>query len=165
LFESDGKGVPRKRVRGYNLIHTEKLKTNFYDPDNNDMRIHVVFQIWSKTHSDEKHAMENTENDKLKVYSLSDGGTPSSSRNVNMKDKCDVYLPSTCFGANNMKCYTSFEDLPGKKGYGVVFHKDKENMIKKTNNINWVEVSFPSTNSALNLRTSTITKVLLDQGV
>ena len=26
LFESDGKGVPRKRVKGLNLIHSEKLE-------------------------------------------------------------------------------------------------------------------------------------------
>jgi hypothetical protein len=29
LFESDGKGVPRKRVKGFNLIHSEKIETNF----------------------------------------------------------------------------------------------------------------------------------------
>ena len=29
LFESDGKGVPRKRVEGFNLIHSEKLQTKF----------------------------------------------------------------------------------------------------------------------------------------
>ena len=31
LFVSDGKGSPRKRVKGYNLIHCEKLYTYFYD--------------------------------------------------------------------------------------------------------------------------------------
>ena len=29
LFQSDGKGVPRKRVIGLNLIHSETLKTSF----------------------------------------------------------------------------------------------------------------------------------------
>jgi hypothetical protein len=33
LFESDGKGVPRKRVEGLNLLHSEKLNTNFETPN------------------------------------------------------------------------------------------------------------------------------------
>ena len=32
LFESDGKGVPRKRVQGFNLIHSEKIESNFTYP-------------------------------------------------------------------------------------------------------------------------------------
>lgn len=32
LFESDGRGSPMKRVQGYNLIYSEKIDTNFYDP-------------------------------------------------------------------------------------------------------------------------------------
>lgn len=156
LFESDGKGVPRKRVQGFNLIHTEKLKTNFYGPDKNDMKINVVFQIWAKNLSNDKYVIKDTNNKLLKIYSLSDGGTPSSSRNKNMIDKCDVYIPSTCFGENNMKCYDSFEDLPGRKGYGIVFSQDNEKMIKKCKSIDWTKVSFLSTNSALNLRTSII---------
>jgi hypothetical protein len=87
---------------------------------------------------------------------MSDGGTVSSTRNKNMIGKCDVYLPSTCFGKENMKVYATFDDLPGRRGYGIVFTNNKENMIKKANSINWVDVSFLSTNSALNLRTSSI---------
>ena len=157
LFESDGKGVPRKRVKGYNLILSEKLEdTMFYNPENEDMKINVVFQIWSKNHMNDKYKIKYSSNKDIKVYSLSDGGTSSSTRNKKMLDKCDTYLPSTCFGEANMKAYLKFEDLPGKKGYGVVFSKDKKEMVKKSKEIKWKEVSFLSTNSAYNLRTSTI---------
>jgi hypothetical protein len=94
----------------------------------------------------------------MKVYSLSDGGTIASTRNKDMIGKCDIYLPSTCFGKENMKLYTSFDQLPGKKGYGVVFFKDKNNMISKAKKIDWSSVSFLSTNSAYNLRTSIVFK-------
>jgi hypothetical protein len=73
-----------------------------------------------------------------------------------MIGKCDIYLPSTCFGKENMKLYTSFEDLPGKKGYGIVFFKDKESNTLKAKTIDWSSVAFLSTNSAYNLRTSII---------
>ena len=55
-----------------------------------------------------------------------------------------------------MKLYTSFDKLPGKKGYGVVFFKDKEANISKAKTIDWSSVAFLSTNSAYNLRTSIV---------
>ncbi len=156
LFESDGKGVPRKRIKDYNLIHSEKLDAKFYDPTKKDIKINVIFQIWSKDFNDEEYNIVDTNSDILKVYSLSDGGTPSSTRNKNMLDKCDVYLPSTCYGIENMKCYRTFEDLPDRRGYGIVFNTEKEEMIRKCQSIDWGAVSFLSTNSAMNLRTSLI---------
>jgi hypothetical protein len=73
-----------------------------------------------------------------------------------MLGKCDIYIPSTCFGKDNMKIYKRFEDLPGKKGYGIVFFTEKTKMIKTAESIDWASVSFLSTNSAYNLRTSLI---------
>lgn len=87
---------------------------------------------------------------------MSDGGTVSSTRNKIMIGKCDIYIPSTCFGKENMKCYHNFEDLPGKKGYGIVFNIDKKKMLSKMLSIKWCEISFLSTNSAYNLRSSQI---------
>lgn len=156
LFESDGKGVPRKRVKGYNLIYSEKIKSKFYEPNKKEVDINTIFQIWSKHHKNEKLELNEIKNDNLTVYSLSDGGTPSSTRNKKMIGNCDVYIPSTCFGKDNMKCYDSFDKLPGKKGYGIVFHKNKTVFKKKFLNINWSEKAFLSTNSAYNLRSSQI---------
>jgi hypothetical protein len=162
LFESDGKGVPRKRVKGYNLVHSEKLDACFNGPDNsNPIAINVIFQVWSKNHTNKIYALNDNTNDTLKIYSLSDGDSPSKIRNKNMIHKCDVYLPSTCFGQENMKCYESFDDLPGRRGYGIVFLKDREINIAKCKRIDWASVSFLSTNSALNLRTSVITSKML----
>jgi hypothetical protein len=59
-----------------------------------------------------------------------------------------------------MKYYTSFNTLPNKKGYGLIFSKNKEQLIEKVKNIDWTKISFLSTNSAYNLRTSQIIEVL-----
>jgi hypothetical protein len=156
LFESDGKGVPRKRVKGYNLIFSTKLNSNFYEPDGNLIKINTIFQIWSKKHNNNLYDIKDYTNEKMKIYSMSDGGTVSTTRNKNMIGKCDVYIPSTCFGKENMKCYMKFEELPGKKGYGIVFKDNKINMINKMLNIEWNKIAFLSTNSAYNLRSSQI---------
>jgi hypothetical protein len=156
LFESDGKGSPRKRVKGYNLIYSEGLSAMFYSPDNQEVKVNGVFQIWSKNTSNTKYTIKANSEENMKVYSLSDGGTVASTRNKVMIGKCDIYLPSTCFGKENMKIYKKFEDLPGKKGYGVVFFSEKADMINKAETIDWSSISFLSTNSAYNLRTSII---------
>jgi len=161
LFESDGKGVPRKRVKGYNLIYSIKLDSLFYEPDGKQIKINTIFQIWSKYNTNDEYNIKNYDNDNMKIYSMSDGGTVSTTRNKNMIGKCDLYIPSTCFGKENMICYTKFEELPGKKGYGVLFNKNKKEMIKKMLNIKWNEVAFLSTNSAYNLRSSQIYELLI----
>ena len=156
LFESDGKGSPRKRVKGYNLLHSELLTAMFYSPDQQEVKINGVFQIWSKLTQNPAYALTKPSEENMKVYSLSDGGTVATTRNKKMIGKCDIYLPSTCFGKENMKLYESFDALPGKKGYGVVFFHDKDAMIAKAKTIDWSAVSFLSTNSAYNLRTSIV---------
>ena len=160
LFESDGKGAPRKRVVGYNLIHSEKFSDDFHSPDKSKTKINCVFQIWSKHTSDPNYNLKTYDDTVMKVYSMSDGGTVASTRNKHMIGKCDVYLPSTCFGRENMRAYDSFEDLPGRRGYGIVFTKNKETLIKKAMTTEWSDISFLSTNSALNLRTSSIYECL-----
>jgi hypothetical protein len=157
LFESDGKGVPRKRVEGLNLIHSEKLDTIFESPNGKNIRVQCIFQIWSKFHKNDSYVINQKENKNIKIYSLSDGGTPSTTRNKKMFYNCDAYIPSTCFGKENMKYYDSFDILPRKKGYGIVFIKDKEQNLEKFKTIDWSNVAFLSTNSAYNIRSSQIT--------
>lgn len=162
LFESDGKGSPRKRVVGYNLIHSERITTSFYTPEGKDINVNVIFQIWSKLTNNPEYTLQSIDNTRMIVYSISNGGTVATTRNKNMIGKCDVYIPSTCFGRENMRVYDSFDELPNGKGYGIVFHTDKTNMIRKAKSINWVDVCFLSTNSAFNLRTSIIVKQFAD---
>ena len=156
LFESDGKGVPRKRVKGYNLLHSEKINNEFEDPDKKKIKVECIFQIWSKNHVNPNYELKEIDKKVMKVYSLSDGGSPSTTRNKKMHNNCDIYLPSTCFGKENMKYYSSFESLPNRKGYGIVFLENKEENIEKFKKIIWHDVAFLSTNSAYNIRSSQI---------
>ena len=57
----------------------------------------------------------------------------------------------------------SFDTLPRKKGYGIVFLKDKEKNLKKFKNIDWSDVAFLSTNSAYNIRSSQITDKFIER--
>ena len=165
LFESDGKGTPKNRVLHHKLVYSTKLPLNsFQYPDGKSIDVATLFQIWAKKDFDIKTIETTYDTDKIiKIYSLSNGPTSSSKRNVKMIDKCDVYLPSTCF--SGMKAYKSFYDLPNKRGYGIVIldKKNKNKILQKMQNVDWSkDYAFLSTNSALNLRSSLIKKCVQD---
>lgn len=156
LFNSNGKGSCKSRVKGLNLIHNEIIDSSFYYPNGEEVFVNVVFQIWSKNLIIEEPTI-NLDNI-IKLYSLSDGGTPGSTRNKKQLYSCNYYLPSTCFGENNIKVYSNFEDLPHRRGYGIISLIDNIILDKVVNSINWESVAFRSTNGAYNLRFDIIKK-------
>ena len=165
LFESDGKGSTMKRVHpNYTLAYSQKIPDNsFYYPDGTDVNIATIFQVWTKINKDKiNHTNKKSCDEYIKVYSLSDGGTPASTRNKKMIGKCDIYLPSTTY--KKVEAFKSFNQLPHKRGYGIVIKKNKPEIIKILSKHNWEKTAFRSTNSALNLRTSLIKNVIVDSG-
>lgn len=165
LFDSDGKGSPKKRIIGYQLAHSENLPLNSFEyPNGKPVEVATIFQVWTKINTNKISIPKpKTCNNFIKVYSLSDGGTPSSTRNKKMLYKCDAYLPSTCF--SGMQVYDNFEKLPHRRGYGILFLQQKDKLRDLFfNKINWQHASFLSTNSALNLRTSIIEKEVIKNG-
>lgn len=157
LFNSDGKGSPKKRI-SQNLIFSENIENNTYHyPSGENIDITTIFQIWTRLDID-INLNETYEPHGYKIYSLSDGGTPSTTRNKNKLNCCDYYLPSTVFDVNKVYLYKDFNSLPQRRGYGIVV--EDENVRKKIENIDWKEIAFYSTNGASNLRTSLITEAI-----
>ena len=165
LFYSDGKGAPSKRVCGYQLAHSEPLSANSFQYPNGDaVNVSTVFQVWTQVRAENiRRAQMLTCANYIRVYSLSDGGTPASTRNKKMLQSCDVYLPSTCFAG--MCAYDNFEKLPHRRGYGVVVYPPhQKEIIKILFGNDWQKTAFLSTNGALNLRRSLIESVVTQGG-
>jgi len=163
LFISDGKGVPRKRILNYNLIHSEPLTIYFETPIKVKKQIPTIFQIWSKKYKNDTYSIIDIDKSIFKIISLSNGGTPSTTRNKKFLNQCDLYLPSTCFGKENMKFYPDFISLPNQRGYGIIIvSPHKETIIKNCESIDWTTIAFLSTNSAYNLRISHIYTTLMN---
>ena len=162
LFNSDGKGSPKKRIDA-NLILTENIVSYPYSyPNGEVVNINTIFQIWTKL----DFGIDLNESYSpigYQIYSLSDGGTPSSTRNKDKLYICDYYLPSTVYGKEKMKLYNSFEELPQRRGYGIIVEDKSINTIIE--NIQWNSVAFYSTNNAINLRTSLIVKAIETQKI
>ena len=158
LFNSDGKGSPKKRINNKYLVFSEDISTNNYIyPDKTLISINTIFQIWSKIDLG-INLNEVITPIGYKIYSLSDGGTPSTTRNKDKLNCCDFYLPSTVFGKEKVYLYDTFEDLPQRRGYGIIV--EDESIKDIINNIDWSEKAFLSTNHAYNLRTSLIVKAI-----
>jgi hypothetical protein len=160
LFDSNGKGSCKTRVRELNLIHSEVIDSNFYYPDGKDVTVNCVFQVWSKHHKLNENKVDLS--GIIKLYSLSDGGTPSSTRNKKFLNDCDYYLPSTCFGKESMKVYDDFEKLPHRRGYGIVVQSNHKVIDDIVMHIDWSDVAFRSTNGAYNLRFDLIERSIID---
>ena len=163
LFNSRGRGSCMKRVQGLNLIHTVEIPNDFYYPDDSKVNVNCIFQIWARDFRND--IPEESCSDYIRIYSLSDGKESGDKRNVNMLYECDVYLPITCFGKNKMKLYKNFNDLPLRRGYGIKILRDKRNVLDVFEKIKWNEVSFPSTNNALNLRFDLIEGALIQNKI
>lgn len=161
IFESDGKGSTKSRVEGLNLIHSEKINPHFEFPDGKSVTVNVIFQIWAKNHSVD--VIKETCKSYVRIYSLSDGGTIATTRNKKMIGNCDIYLPQTCFGEDKMKLYDDFELVPKRTGYGLVFLKEKDELIKILKETDWSTIAFKSTNGAYNLRTDLIEGVFTNK--
>lgn len=164
-FESDGKGAASKRVDSrYALALSKPLPPDsFQYPDGRDVEVATVFQVWTKVGKERiAPASRPDVSDYVRVYSLSDGGAPSSTRNKAMLYKCDVYLPSTCY--NGMRAYDTFDELPHRRGYGVAAKQRASEIARLLRSADWESVAFRSTNGALNLRTSLIEGVVAAGG-
>jgi hypothetical protein len=59
-----------------------------------------------------------------------------------------------------MKVYSNFEDLPHRRGYGIVSLVDRKVLDSVMQSIEWSKVSFSSTNGAFNLRFDIIEKTI-----
>jgi len=161
LFDSEGKGSCKSRVKGYSLIHSEYIPTNFHYPNGKEVKVNTVFQVWSKLHQGTTQRPDLSKI--LKLYSLSDGGLPGNTRNKKHLYTCTHYLPSTCFGSDAMKLYSDFEDLPHRRGYGIVIHQHHDVVSSVINSIDWSSSAFVSTNGAYNLRFDIIERHIYDK--
>ncbi len=162
LFNSTGRGSCMKRVKGLNLIHSEIIDNTFIFPDDSNVVVNCIFQIWAKDYKIDKPV--ETCNQYIKIYSLSNGDISGSKRNVDKLYDCDLYLPLTCF-KTDMKLYEEFDVLPLKRGYGIKILKRSDEIKLIFKNTNWLEKSYQSTNGAYNLRTDIIQQVLIDNDI
>ncbi|MDR0927255.1 MAG: SAM-dependent methyltransferase [Ignavibacteria bacterium] len=171
FFESKGKGSVKYRVRGFNLIHSERLpKDSFYVPTTRKaVDVKCVFQIWSKNHKLETQEFSwyNDKNrepfgDILKVYTVSLAKKRECGKKWIFDKKADFYISSTFH--DKISIVKSFEEVKYKSGVAIVFTTENEK-IKNTvtqvlENADWKKYSSLATNSCYHIGKSNIFHIL-----
>lgn len=162
-FISNGKGNPKKRVKDFRLTYCSNLPLDSFEYKNKIQKIATVMTIWIKNgkYSHIPEINQEIKNyDNIKIYSLSDGGTSATKRNVGLIGKCDLYVSQSVY--DNIKTYENFNDLPYKRGYGIIIKENKDELIPKIKQINWDKYAFKSTNLTNNIRKELILKAIIE---
>jgi hypothetical protein len=177
FFESKGKGSIKYRVRGFNLIHSERLpKNSFYIPSEdkkNHKKVDVkcVFQIWSKNHKleNEEFSWYNNKNkepfgDMLKVFMVSLAKNRECGKKWIFEEKPDFYISSTFH--TDIAIVHSFDEVKYKSGVAVVLTHQDENIKNKIKNLfetlDWKQYASLATNSCYHIGKSNIFQALKD---
>ena len=173
FFESKGKGSIKYRVKGFNLIHSERLpKNSFYIPTTEKMvDVKCVFQIWSKNHkleTEEFSWYNNRHNepfgDIVKIYTVSLAKKRECGKKWIFDQKADFYISSTFH--SNISIVKSFDEVKYKSGVAIVLTTQNQEIQSNIKNIlentNWEKYATLATNSCYHIGKSNIFDVLQD---
>ena len=82
-FASTGKGAPSKRVnKKWEKIFAAPMPArSFISPDGETRDINTIFAVWKKRATPTRWSPERTCDPFVKIFSLSDGGSPQTTRN------------------------------------------------------------------------------------
>ncbi len=173
FFESKGKGSIKYRVKGLNLIHSEKLpKNSFYTPQNNkNIDIKCVFQIWSKNHKIDNNDFnwyKNKNNEPygnfIKVFTVSLAKNRECGKRWIFQQKADFYISSTFY--KDIGIVDTFKEVKYKSGIAIVItHQNpaiKNRILELFKKIDWKKYSSHATNSCYHIGKSHIFEVMQD---
>ncbi|MDR1726124.1 MAG: hypothetical protein LBR28_07030 [Bacteroidales bacterium] len=173
FFESKGKGSIKYRVKGFNLIHSERLpKNSFYIPvSNKTVDVKCVFQIWSKNHKTENEEFSwynNKESepfaDIIKVYTVSLANKRECGKKWIFEQKADFYISSTFH--SKISIVKTFDEVKYKSGVAIVLVTKNERIREKIKELfettDWTKYASLATNSCYHIGKSNIFHVLKD---
>ena len=173
FFESKGKGSIKYRVRGFHLIHSERLpKNSFYVPDTGKtIDVKCIFQIWSKNHKPENEEFSWYNNkdkepfgDILKIFTVSLAKKRECGKKWIFEKKADFYISSTFH--DKISIVYSFDEVKYKSGVAIVLTTENEQIKNTIKNIletaDWKKYASLATNSCYHIGKSNIFQVLKD---
>jgi hypothetical protein len=159
-FQSNGKSNVKDRIKGFHLVHQSPLPhDSFIDIDDKAVKINALWQIWKKGTTIKK--AEKTCNDYIDLFTV----------DLRKERKCghkrmheaDFFLQRT-FYAEPPKLVKSFDQVKYVCGYGIVFKKNKNEVLKVLQNTNWKKYSNLAMHNCKHISMEHIRKALIDKG-
>jgi hypothetical protein len=158
-FQSEGKGSPKNRVTGMELIHSEKLDGNlFVMPNGETTQINTLWQIWKKG---EAKALPDFSacNEYVELFTV-DQRKERLCGAEKMKD-CNTFLQRTFF-TEPPTIVNDFSLVKYTCGYGFIIKKYKREVMRILRNADWVKYSNLTTHNCRHISMYHIQQLLLD---
>ncbi len=121
-FQSDGKGSPKHRVRGAQLVHSERLSDNaFVDGNGQPVKINALWQIWRRGVNNVAPAQTCT--DWVDIFTVDTRAERLCGQR--RMHEATWFLQRTFYG-DPPTLVTDFDDVKYACGYGIVIKRDVE---------------------------------------
>ena len=132
-FQSDGKGSPKHRVRGAELILSTPLSSNvFIDERGNTVKLNALWQIWRRGIN--RMRTPKSCNDWIDLFTV-DTRKERLCGQIRMKE-ADYFLQRTFYG-DPPRLVRDFSEVRYACGYGLIIKKEHNQIVHLLNNTNW----------------------------
>lgn len=136
-FQSDGKGSPKHRVQGAELIDSKSLPPDaFVDQNGNSVKINALWQIWRRGVNN--IPPPQTCNDWIDLFTVDIRKERLCGQN--RLSEADYFLQRTYYG-EPPKLVKDFSEVRYGCGYGIALKKEPDAIARLLNETDWREYS------------------------
>ena len=159
-FQSDGKGSPKHRVVGAQLIRTESLPTDsFIDRQGSSVKINALWQIW-------RRGVNN-----IPPVRTCNGWVDLFTVDIRKERLCgherleeaDYFLQRTYYG-NPPELVRDFREVRYGCGYGIVLKRDHDEIVQLLNATDWRKYSNLAMHNCRHISMYHIKQAVIDGG-
>ena len=159
-FQSDGKGSPRYRVLGAELVESQLIPPGaFEDEEGKPVRVNALWQIWKRGVNKRKQSA--TCNDWLDLFTVD----LRRERRCGHERLCEAtwFLQRTFYGSPP-SLVRDFSDVRYGCGYGIVIKKDAERVESALRRTDWLRFSNLAAHNCHHISMYHIRNALIDAG-
>lgn len=159
-FQSDGKGSPKYRVRGAELILSEQLPSNaFVDMNGSTVKLNTLWQIWRRGVN--RMQAPKTCNDWIELFTV-DTRKERLCGQSRMKE-ADYFLQRTFYN-EPPRLVRNFSEVRYACGYGLILKKDQSKIESILNNTDWCHYSNLAVHNCRHISMYHIRQAVIDGG-
>ena len=159
-FQSDGKGSPKFRVKGAELILSTRLPSNaFVDINGNTVKLNTLWQIWRRGIN--RLQTPKTCNNWIDLFTVD----TRKERLCGQKRmvEADYFLQRTFYG-EPPRLVQDFSQVRYACGYGMVLKKERSKIERLLNNTDWFHYSNLAVHNCRHISMYHIRQAIMDGG-
>ena len=159
-FQSDGKGSPKHRVVGMQLLHSETLPgDSFTDALGNTVKVNALWQVWKR--GENRRTSHKTCSNWVDLFTV-DQRKERLCGHEKMH-LADFFLQRT-FYREPPELVTDFSEVKYVCGYGMIFKKEKRAIAKTLKSVDWRDYSNLAAHNCRHISMYHIQQALTDAG-